>query len=530
MSIPNAPGAGAADRIGQELLRAWTEGESDRSLFPIDPDGRILDWDAGAARVEGHRAEDVLGRHASILWVADDEGEGGGGPEAFAAVLAEALATGRASRLASRRRADGSRFRARVILTPLRDGDGGLIGFAHLTRDLEESGQWRDRALAAEAELDTVERRKEEFLAMLAHELRNPLAPMLNATQILRLCGDSPETASRMRAMIEQQVRHMARLIDDLLDVSRITRGKIRLRTEPLDLSEVVARSLDSARPLLEASGHSLTVALPPGPLHVRGDATRLDQVLTSLLNNAAKYTDAGGSVRLSIERDGDEAVLRVRDSGIGIAPPMLPRVFDLFAQADCTLDRSRGGLGIGLTLVRSLVLLHGGTVQARSPGLGQGSEFIVRLPALDESPCAEPVVGDPEPTAGESGQSVLIVDDNIHAATSLAMLVKLWGYGPLVAHDGLRALELAREQRPTIVLLDIGLPGMDGLEVARRLRGIPDLELATIVAMTGYGQDEDRRRSREAGFDHHLVKPVDLDALEKLIARRGPAPAVPVS
>jgi len=526
VSMPDAQGPGATLRLGQELLRAWSEGAEDRALIPLDPEGCILGWDAGAERLEGWPAAAVVGRPASAFW----EQAEGDPPGGFAAALAEARAAGRAALEGWRRRADGTRFRARVILTALRDPAGDPIGFAHLTRDLDGPADLAERARRAEADLAETDRRKAEFLAMLAHELRNPLAPMLNATQILRLRGDCRETAARMRAMIEQQVRHMARLIDDLLDVSRITRGKITLRLEGTDLADVAARAVEVARPLMEASGHALTVALPTRPLRVQGDPTRLEQVLTNLLNNAAKYTDAGGTVRLAVDRDGEQAVIRVRDSGIGIDPPMLPRVFDLFTQADCTLDRSRGGLGIGLTLVRSLTLLHGGTVQARSGGLGQGSEFIVRIPALPD-PAAPDPAGAPDPAAGAgAGRPVLIVDDNVSAATSLAMLVDLWGYPNLVAHDGPRALELAGSHLPAIVLLDIGLPGMDGYEVARRLRTTPGLERALVVAMTGYGQEEDRRRSREAGFDHHLVKPVDLDALEKLLARPGPAPVAQLS
>ncbi len=520
MNLPHAPGV--PDRIAQETLRAWSEGEPDQALARLDPEGRIVDWDEKVERVEGHLAASVVGRLATDLWC-----DGEPGPEpgvGLSPALDEASAFGRSARVGHRRRFDGTRFSARVVLIPLRDPDGELLGFAQLTRALNDAEPWRDRALKAEAERDEFLRRKDEFLAMLAHELRNPLAPVLHATQILRIRAECAETSARMRTLIEQQVHHMARLIDDLVDVSRVTCGKIRLRSGRVDLAEIASRSREAARPWLEAGGHALTVAMPAAPLAVMGDATRLEQILTSLLSNAAKYTDDGGSIRLTIERDGDEAVLRVVDSGIGIAAPLLPRVFDLFTQADCTLDRSGGGLGIGLTLVRSLVLLHGGTVQARSPGLGQGSEFIVRLPALDDAPTAQPGHTPAASGATAAERPILIVDDNVSAATSLAMLVKLWGYGPLVAHDGPKALEMARDHGPPIVLLDIGLPGMDGLEVARRLRQIPVVAGSTIVAMTGYGQDDDRKRSREAGFDHHLVKPVDLDALERLIA--GPAHA----
>ena len=523
--MQDAQGPSGLTHLGQEFLRAWSDGDEDRALFPLDPHGNIASWDDRAERLEGHPAIRVLGRSASVLWEPEDAVSGG-----FDAALAEAADAGRAVRELWRRRNNGRRFRARVVLTALRDESGALLGFAHLTRDLDECAELLERVRRTEAELAEFHRRKDEFLAMLAHELRNPLAPLLNATRILCLKVDEPETAACMRAMIEQQVRHMARLVDDLLDITRITRGAIRLRTEEVDLGEIAASALEAACPMMDTSSLTLSVSRPERPVRLEGDATRLEQVVTNLLNNAAKYTDPGGTIHLSIEQDGDDAVLRVRDSGIGIAPPMLPRVFDLFAQADCSLARSRGGLGIGLTLVRSLVLLHGGTVQARSPGLGQGSEFIVRLPALTRADAPAPNDGDPPVAGREPGSTVLIVDDNVHAASSLAMLVEHWGHSPRVAHDGAQALDMALAHRPEVVLLDIGLPGMDGLEVARRLRQSPGLDHALIVAMTGYGQDEDRRRSREAGFDHHLVKPVDLDQLEKLLVRPAPPPASAVA
>jgi CheY-like chemotaxis protein/two-component sensor histidine kinase len=324
--------------------------------------------------------------------------------------------------------------------------------------------------------------------------------------------------------MAERQVQHMARLLDDLLDVSRISRGRIELRKEVVDVAAVIARSVEAVRPLVEERRHELTVALPAGPLRVEADATRLQQILTNLLNNAAKYTDPGGHVWLTAGRDGAEVVVRVRDSGIGIAPDMLPRVFDLFVQAERRLDRSQGGVGIGLTLVKRLVEMHGGTVTAHSRGSGHGSEFVVRLPARPEPD---------EPGKGEAGAAtarlprhrVLVVDDNPDAADSLALLLELAGQEVRAAHDGPSALAEAEAMRPVLVFLDIGMPGMDGFEVARRLRRLPGLAGVRLVAMTGWGQDEDRRRSAEAGFDQHLVKPVEPKALEQLLADLGVRP-----
>jgi PAS domain S-box-containing protein len=368
------------------------------------------------------------------------------------------------------------------------------------------------------ADLAEADRRKDEFLAMLAHELRNPLAPIRNALAILEEGADAA-TIAQARQVAERQVRHMAHLVDDLLDVSRITRGKINLQKEPVDLATAVGRAVESARPLISARGHTIHVTLPPEPVSLLADPTRLEQILDNLLSNAAKYTEPGGRIGVSAERQGDEAVLRVRDTGVGIAPEMLPRVFDLFAQAERSLDRAEGGLGIGLTLVRSLVELHGGSVQANSDGLGHGSEFVVRLPAAG---AAARRADQPSATAPGSGgpsaaRRILVVDDNVDAAQSLATLLKLWGHEVAVAHDGAGALEAARTQPPDVILLDIGLPGMSGLEVARQIRQEPRRPL--LVALTGYGQEQDRRRSVEAGFEAHLVKPVDLRELRRLIA-----------
>jgi signal transduction histidine kinase/DNA-binding response OmpR family regulator len=363
-------------------------------------------------------------------------------------------------------------------------------------------------------------RGKDEFLAMLAHELRNPLAPILNSLHVMRL-SDNPAKVEASRDMAERQVRHMTRLIDDLLDVSRITRGKIRLRREPIELAPVIQQAVESTRSLIESRGHHLEVDLPAEPIHLLADATRLEQVLSNLLNNAAKYTEPGGHVWLTARREGAAVLLSVRDTGMGIPPAMLSRVFDLFMQGHATLDRSQGGLGIGLTLVRSLVEMHDGSVEVHSEGPGKGSEFIVRLPALT----AAPARGSEEKAAGVSAPTrralrVLVVDDNRDAVDSLALMLQLDGHEVHLAHDGPSALEMARTYRPEVVLLDIGLPGMSGYEVARHLRGESQPDRFLLVAMTGYGQDEDRRRSREAGFDHHLVKPVDPADLRELLAR----------
>jgi signal transduction histidine kinase/DNA-binding response OmpR family regulator len=370
-------------------------------------------------------------------------------------------------------------------------------------------------------EIQEADRRKGEFLAMLGHELRNPLAPILNALHVLRLPDLSPEEGDDARKVAERQVIHLARLVDDLLDVSRINSGKIELRKSHVDLREAAAGALESARPLIESRHHSLDVRLPDEPVPLLADATRLEQVLANLLNNAAKYTEPGGRITLEVEREAGEAIVRVGDDGIGIDAELLPRVFELFAQADPSLDRSQGGLGIGLTLVRRLVELHGGTVVARSPGRGLGSEFSVRLPLASPERSKEPTDVDRPAAADRPDQPrrVLIVDDNVDGARILARLLSAGGHRTDLAHNGAQALEVAHRTIPDVVLLDIGLPEMDGYEVARRLRGSEDLKGVLLVAVTGYGQEKDRASANEAGFDHHLVKPVDPESVRELIA-----------
>jgi signal transduction histidine kinase len=387
------------------------------------------------------------------------------------------------------------------------------------------------RLKQAEAELRVASKAKDEFLAMLAHELRNPLAPIRNAVHILRLRGAGGPDLQAPRDLIERQVLHLTRLVDDLLDVSRISRGQLELRKAEVDLAAVVNQAVETVRPLLEARRHTLTVALAPGSLRVRADATRLAQVVANLLTNAAKYTDPGGQVWLTVERQDGEAVLRVEDTGRGIPAAMLTKVFDLFTQVDASLDRAEGGLGIGLTLVRSLVEMHGGTVEARSDGAGHGSQFVVRLPVLVEGPAA-PAAGAADGPAGPPAhcRRVLVVDDNRDSADSLALLLQMMGHEVRSAYDGPAALQAAQAWRPEVVFLDIGLPGMNGYEVARRLRQERPAEGLLLVALTGFGQEEDRQRSRAAGLDFHFVKPVDPNALRDLLAfpeppNRGVAP-----
>ena len=381
---------------------------------------------------------------------------------------------------------------------------------------------------AAGRKLAEADARKNEFLAMLGHELRNPLAPIRNAVKVMKQLGSDNPDLCWARDVVDHQVRQMAQLVDDLLEISRVTSGKVRLQKEAVDVATIVAFAIETSRPVLESDHHRLSIALPPDALYVDADPLRMAQVLSNLLNNAAKYTQPGGQIRLAAANEGPEVVFRIKDNGIGIPPEMLSGIFDLFAQVDHSLDHSQGGLGLGLTLVRSLVEMHGGSVQALSEGLSRGSEFIIRLPVLDvtqvkaASPKAAPDIptGRTEPSRAPSLR-VLVVDDNVASAESLAKVLKLDGHEVQVTHDGGAALEAVGRFRPEVVLMDIGLPGMDGYEVAQRLRQNKELAagIALLAAVTGYAEDEARRRSREAGFDHHLVKPVDPDGVLALLA-----------
>jgi signal transduction histidine kinase/DNA-binding response OmpR family regulator len=371
-------------------------------------------------------------------------------------------------------------------------------------------------------DIQEADRHKNEFLAMLAHELRNPLAPIKNAVELLRAQNMPPEDFAWARNLIDRQVTHLVRLVDDLLDVSRITRGKIRLELKLENAANIVASAVETARPLIETHKHRLTVSLPDEPLWIRADATRLAQVLSNLLTNAAKYTLDGGSITLTAGRENDHAVFRVHDTGEGIPREMLARIFEMFAQVDQSLARSQGGLGVGLTLVRRLVEMHDGSVQAMSDGPGHGSEFIVRIPAHAADRSEADTAGRHASAGLQSTKPsrILVVDDNVDAAETLAALLERNGHEVHLAHDGMTALDAAEIRQPDAVLLDIGLPGLNGYEVAERLRARPESKSTLLIAVSGYGQEEDLRSSRLAGFDHHLIKPVNVDELIKLLAQ----------
>jgi PAS domain S-box-containing protein len=394
---------------------------------------------------------------------------------------------------------------------PIRDAAGTVLGAVLVFRDITER---RD----TEHRLREADQRKDEFLAVLAHELRNPLAPLRHALEILHLAHDDPAAVEQVGGIMERQLQHMVRLIDDLLDVSRIAGNRLELRRESIDIAAVVHSALETCGPLLSQSQHSLKLTLPPHPLHVDADRARLAQAFANLLNNAIKYTEDGGRIWLAVERAGSEVVVTVRDSGIGIPENMLERIFDMFIQVDTSLDRAQGGLGIGLQLVKRIIEMHGGSVIAHSAGLGKGSEFVVRLPVvLTPESGTRPIVG----SRGEdSPRRILVADDNSDAADTLAMMLRMMGHDVCVARDGVEAVDEGSRFHPEIALLDIGMPRLNGFETARRIRATEWGRHIVLVALTGWGQEEDRRRSQEAGFDHHMVKPVELATLEGVLAQ----------
>ncbi|MDB5887081.1 MAG: multi-sensor hybrid histidine kinase [Polaromonas sp.] len=414
-------------------------------------------------------------------------------------------------------RPDGSRINVIANMVPIKNANGDITGVINCLYDTTERTRLEHKTQEQAATLGELDRRKDEFLAMLSHELRNPLAPISNALKILQLQKNEDPVQQQACRIIERQVGNLTHLVDDLLEVSRISTGRVQLRRERMAVSDVVDRAVETASVLIAQRRHELTLSVPAQPLWLHADAARLEQVVVNLLTNAAKYTDAGGHLWLSVEQEADEAVLRVRDTGVGIPAELLPRIFDMFTQADRSLDRSQGGLGIGLCLVQRLVELHGGSVQAASV-LGQGSEFVVRLPLMQVGMAPPPLL--PASTALRPGTSrrVLVVDDNADAAETLAMLLEASGHEARMAYDGPGAVQAALDFCPDMAVVDIGLPGFSGLEVARRIRKLAALEGIVLVAMTGYGQATDLAHTQEAGFDHHLVKPADFKQVQKIL------------
>jgi PAS domain S-box-containing protein len=468
------------------------------------------------ARMHGYSADELVGRPLADLLAPETR-------DGLAELLAEADTRGDHTFEAVHLRRNGERFPGRTHLSAIRDDTGRLLYRAQSLQDVSDFKKLEESLRAQAEALRESDQRKNEFLAMLAHELRNPLAPIQNAVAVLRLLGPADGDTAEARAIVERQIKQLVRLVDDLLDVSRIAQGKVELRRSRFDLAQAVAEAVQTTAALFEAQGHQLELSVPEAPLPLEADEARVVQVLVNLLNNAAKYTDCGGHVRLTVRREGGEAVIAVQDDGVGIEPAMLGKVFDLFTQIEGARDRSQGGLGIGLTLVRQLVELHGGRVSVRSEGKGKGSTFEVRLPALPSAATATTATATADVTPG--GRHVLIVEDNADARETLAKLLSLLGHRVDTAATGPEGVERALTLKPEIALVDLGLPGLDGVQVARRLRKALGQSIQ-LVALSGHARDEDRQRSKEAGFDMHLAKPVEVEELTRLLCERRASPA----
>jgi PAS domain S-box-containing protein len=492
-------------RRSEERFRLLVDGVTEYAIMMLDAEGFVTSWNAGAERIKGYKAKEVLGQHMSHFYPSE-------------AVLANkpwedlsvARVAGRISTEAWRVRKDGALFWANTVVTALRDQDGRLYGFAKVTQDLTQRRH-------AEALADTTQR-MHEFIAMLAHELRNPLAPIRNAVALMGRKGLNDPTLESMRQTIDRQSMQLTRLLDELLDVNRIARGRFTIERELIDVRDVISRAVEASRPLIDSGRHSIEVMAPESPVLVQGDTVRLTQAVVNLLNNAAKYTPGGGSIRLSTSVRGAEIEIRVADNGKGIERDMLEKVFDLFVQIDPTSNATLGGLGVGLALVRRVIELHGGSVQARSEGKGRGAEFIARLPlSIQQMRVISATESREENAIGRL--RILIVDDNKDAGDTLGLLLESMGQYVCTVYDGRSAIAAEQAFKPNIVLLDIGMPEMSGYEVARAIRAAESEVKPILVAITGWGQEADKERAKEAGFHHHFVKPVSHEALRTIIS-----------
>jgi len=484
------------------------------AVITTDSQGRVTRMNQVAVALTGWDEKDAAGRPIEeVFRVGTTEGH-------VPSPVREVLRTGRVVALAEHSSLfvrDGRELAIDDSAAPIRDEDERIDGAVLIFRDITARRAAETERRRYQDELREADRRKDEFLATLAHELRGPLAPLRSALEVMKLAHDRPDAVLAARATLDRQLDHLARLVDDLIDVSRISRGKIELRNERTELGSALYHALEVCRPLAEAQGQHLTMDVPQEPIFLDADPVRLAQVFTNLLGNSCKYTPKGGAIAVTAGRDGGSAVVRFKDNGAGIPEAMLSRIFDLFTQVEGGRD-SLGGLGIGLSLSRSLIEIHGGTVTAESPGIGKGSTFTVRLPAR---PAGEPLPPPPIPRRMDGAKAkrrILVADDNRDGAASLGLLLTLAGHEAHFAHDGLEAIEVAERVRPDIVLLDIGMPRLDGLEAARRIRSETWGAGITLVALTGWGQEDDRRKTQEAGFDHHMVKPIDYPTLSKLL------------
>jgi PAS domain S-box-containing protein len=497
------------ERRRAEVTRAFLASiveSSQDAILSKTLEGIIRSWNAGAERLFGYTREEAVGQPITLIIPRERL-------EEEQTILAKLRRGERVETLETIRVAkDGRRLDISLTVSPVRDSEGAIVGASKIARDITE----RKRA---EQALRDADRRKDEFLALLAHELRNPLAPLRNGLEVMRLASGDAEAVAQARGMMERQLGHMVRLIDDLLDISRINTNAMELRRSRVLLTDVVQSAVETARPLIDDAGHCLHVSLPPEPVVLDADLTRMAQVFGNLLTNSAKYTEPGGQIWLAAERRDDLVFVSVRDTGIGIPADSLQDIFDMFSQVDRSAERSRGGLGIGLALVKRLVEMQGGTITAESEGVGKGSTFTVRLPTLESGQEPTPLkTPQSVPAANGQGWRILVVDDNMDSARSMARVLRLLGNEVHMAHDGIEAVESASAFRPEIILMDMGMPRLNGYEATRRIREQPWSRSVTIIALTGWGQEGDRLRSQEAGCNGHLVKPVSLPDLEKLL------------
>lgn len=509
-------------RESEERFRLLIEGVQDYAIYMLTPDGIVSSWNAGAKRIKGYEPDEIIGKHFSRFYAQEDVDSGKPWAE-----LAEARRAGRAEDQGWRIRKDGQRFWARVVVSALYDANGQLRGFAKVTQDLTERRHVQDLEKAA--------KNVNEFIATLAHELRNPLAPIRSAVQLMAVLPEGDPRHSSLRDMIDRQSMQLVHVVDDLVDTARISRGMLTMEHDPLDVKELVRRSVETSMPHMESAGHTLEVSMDEGPCMVSGDMNRLVQLLSNLLNNAARYTPNGGHIRVHARAEGNTVAISVRDNGRGIDPSLMRTVFDMFVQGKPALHRVGAGMGIGLALARRIAEAHGGSLQARSEGQNRGAEFTLRLPRLRTT-----AIGNAAPSASifqrapARSMRVLVVDDNADVAASMGLQLENLGQQIRIVHDGTAALEAVEQFQPEVVLLDIGMPDLDGFEVARRLRAKeaarsneasaaePKPPRMHLVALTGWGQENDRLQSSAAGFDHHLVKPVEAAALGRLLHELG--------
>jgi PAS domain S-box-containing protein len=495
-------------RLTEERFRLLVDGVSDYAIYMLNPDGIVSSWNSGAERIKGYTSEEIIGKHFSRFFVTQDIEAGKPWEE-----LATARRTGRAEDEGWRLKKNGERFWARVVVTALHDSAGHMRGFAKVTQDLTERRYLQD--------LEQTAKNVSAFISMLTHELRNPLAPIRTAIQVIPHMYKMDPGLDAMLQMIDRQSAHLARILDDMMDVSRAAQGKITIERKPVDITEVVQRALETATPSVEAGNHHVALDLTAMGLVVEGDFGRLTQLLTNLLNNAARYTPHGGSISVTARAEEGKAIIRVADSGRRIEPEDIERIFAMFVQARSSGSNASGGLGVGLALARTIAELHGGSLTAQSEGMNTGSEFTLKIP-LSERLAEKPRAEAPRAAVATVPRRILVVDDNVDAAATLEMLLKSLGHETCVVHDGVGALQMADEFHPDIVLLDLGMPGLDGYETARRLRALKEERSFRIIAITGWGQESDRQKTREAGFDLHLTKPVEVEDLVRAVSNGG--------